>query len=65
MKIITITVPVLAILLSTICLLPASAGTPSNSCYHYIYTNDYQSNHYSLVKNGSVLIGNDLTIISN
>lgn len=50
--------------LSTICLLPANAGA-TNHCYHYIYSSDYGANHYSLIQNNSVNIGNDLTVISN
>ena len=51
-------------LLST---LPATSATAETStpCYHYMYTSDFEANHYSLVKNNSVLIGNDLTVISN
>lgn len=58
------TVTALAFALSTICLLPASV-VATNSCYHYLYTSDFDGQHYSLIKNNSVQIGNEVTIISN
>lgn len=59
-----ITVAALVFALSTICLLPTGAAT-QQECYHYTYSSDYEGNHYSLIKNNSILIGNDITIISN
>ena len=64
MRILRIIVPALVFVLSTVCLLPASVGATSD-CYHYVYSNDYTGNHYSLMKNNSILIGNELSIISN
>lgn len=61
---IQLTVAALVFALSTICLLPTSAAT-QEQCYHYSYSSDYEGNHYSLIKNNSILIGNDISIISN
>ena len=64
MRTLTLVSVVALFLLSTTPAFSATAETPT-ACYHYMFTSDYEAKHYSLVKNNSVLIGNDLTIISN
>lgn len=55
------------LILSTALHLPIASGQPSNldDCYYYAYTVDSTSTHYSLVKNNSYLIGQNLLVESN
>jgi hypothetical protein len=42
-----------------------AAGQPSQTCHHHAYTYDSSMSHYSLIKNDSYSIGNNLIIESN
>ena len=53
----------LSFLLSGVATNAQAEGTPS--CHFIAYTADYQGNHYSLVKNNSILIGTSMVIETN
>jgi hypothetical protein len=53
------------LVLSTTTPFVVGAETPSNECYHYAYSQDTAARLYTLLQNNSVLVGNDIIVVSN
>lgn len=57
-------VAVALLLLGFTAMIPAASGHPT-SCHITTYAADYEGRHFSLLKNNSTLIGNDIVFESN
>lgn len=58
-------VVLLWVISSVMVVTPSGAAGPPVDCHYTAYTADYSGNHYSLLKNNSVLIGQDFIIETN
>lgn len=56
---------VLALTFLVLSTMPPTVSAGATTCTSYGFTNDYIGNHYSFISNNSILVGNDLTYISD